>query len=112
MQLTQEDMASVAETLGVEMGGIGPGGFGGEMTEEMRATMEAARESGEAPAGDQRPGGDLPGGGQGPGGQGGQMDPAARETAMAERGGVRGARSGINTALLDAVIEFLEAKIQ
>ena len=113
MQLTQADMTSVAEILGVEMGG-----FGGEMTEEMRATMEAMRESGNF----QPPGGDIPGGGMGPGGgqgpgggfggQGGQMDPAARETAMAERGGTRGARSGINTALLDGIIAFLDAKIQ
>ena len=75
--------------------------------------MEAARESGEF----QRPGGDLPsgirpGGGQGPGGQGGQMDPAARETAMAERGSTRGARLGINTTLLEGIIAFLEAKVQ
>ena len=112
MELTMQDMGSVAEALGVEMSGFG-GGFG-EMDEEMRATMEAMRESGEF----QRPGGDLPGsgpgGGQGLGGGfgGAEMDPTARETAMAERGGVRGARFGMNTALLEGLIEFLEAKIQ
>lgn len=110
MELTMQDMDTVAEILGVEMGGFG--GRFGEMTPEMQATMQAMRESGEF----QRPGGDLPGGGQGPGGGlgggFGEMDPDARATAMAERGGVRGARSGINSFLLDGIIEFLETKIQ
>ena len=43
---------------------------------------------------------------------GAEMDPGARATAMAERGGVRGAHSGINSFLLDGIIEFLEAKVQ
>lgn len=115
MDLSMQDMNSVMEALGIESN------FGsfGEANEEMRATMEAARESGEFPAGG--PGGGMgagggmgPGGGMGAGGEfgGAEMDPAARETAMAERGGVRGAGVGINTAFLDALIEFLEAKIQ
>jgi hypothetical protein len=105
MELTMQEVGSVAEILGVEMGNFG--GRFGEMTPEMQATMEAMRENGEF----QRPGGDIPGG-QGPGsGFGGaEMDPAARETAMVERGGTRGARSGINTFLLDGLIEFLETK--
>lgn len=103
MQLTMQDAAAVAEALGLEVGGFG--GRMGDITPEMQATMEAARQSG------QRPGGGLgPGGGQGPGG--GEIDPAARETAMAERGGVRGAGAGLNTVYLEALIEFLEAKIQ
>ena len=107
MALTMQDMAGVAEILGVEMGCFG--GRMGELTPEMQATMEAARESGQLPAGG--PGGRMGlRGGQGPGGA--EMDPAARETAMAERGGTRGARSGINSVLLDALIEFLETKIQ
>ncbi|MFC1996765.1 hypothetical protein ACFLXI_04045 [Chloroflexota bacterium] len=112
MGLTMGDMGSVAEVLGVEMGGFGS--RSGERTPEMQATMEAMRESGEF----QRPGGDFPGGGPG-GGQGlgggfggAEMDPDARATAMAERGGTRGARSGINSFLLDGIIEFLEAKVQ
>jgi hypothetical protein len=105
MELTMQDMGSVAEILGLEMGGFG-GDFG-EITPEMQATREAMRESGNL----QRPGGGLgPGGGQGP--DGAEMDPTARETAMAERGGTRGARSGINSILLDGLIEFLEAKVQ
>ena len=102
MNLTMQDMGSVMETLGIE------GNFGGsgQISEEMRATMEAARESG-----------DFPGGGQGPGGGfggfgGAEMDPEARATAIAERGGMRGTGFGINTTLLDGIIEFLEAKVQ
>ena len=107
MNLTMEDMGVVAETLGVEMGGVG--GRFGEMTPEMQETMQAMRESGEF----QRPGGG-PGGGQGLGGglEGAEMDPDARATAIAERGGVRGVRSGISSFLLDGIIEFLEAKVQ
>ena len=118
MNLTMQDMAGVMETLGVESN------FGrfGDIDPEMQATMEAARESGDFPGGG--PGGDFPGGGPGgdfpgggPGGGfgafgGAEMDPSARETAMAERGGMRGARSGINSFLLDSIIKFLEAKIQ
>ncbi len=98
LELAMQDFAAVAETLGIEAGGFG--GRMGEMTPEMQATREAAQASGEGP-----------GGGQGFGGGIG-MDPAARETAMAERGGTRGAGFGINTALLDALIEFLETKVQ
>jgi len=106
MQLTQQDITSVAETLGIEMGGFGGGGFG-EMTPEMQATREAMRESGESSGGG-------PGSGQGMGGGlgGAEMDPDARATAMAERSGARGARSGISSFLLDGIIEFLEAKVQ
>jgi hypothetical protein len=116
MGLTMMDFASVAETLGIETG------FAdriGEMNPEMQATMEAMRESGEFPQGGELPGGGFPGGRQGGGqglgggfGGGAELDPEARETAIAERGGARGAGFGINSALLDAIIEFLEAKVQ
>ncbi len=113
MDLTMGDMGVVAEILGVEMGGFG--GRFGEMTPEMQETMQAMRESGEfqRPGGGEFPGGG-PGSGQGLGGGlgGAEMDPDARATAIAERGGIRGARSGINSFLLDGIIEFLEAKIQ
>lgn len=105
MNLTMEDFSALRETLGLEDTGFG----GGDITPALQATMQAARESGEAPP-------EGFGGGQGmgggPGGGGGEtaLDPAARETAIAERGGTRGAGVGINTALLDAIIAFLEAK--
>lgn len=117
MNLTMQDTASVMQTLGIETSNFG--GFG-DITPEMQATMEAARASGDFPGGG--PGGDFPGGGPGGGGPGGgqgfgggfggaEMDPTARETAIAERGGTRGAGFGLNTDLLDAIIQFLEAKI-
>ncbi|MBC8332166.1 MAG: hypothetical protein H8E28_09320 [Anaerolineae bacterium] len=105
MQLSRDDFASVYEMLGLEIA-VG----GGDITPEMQATMQAARESGEGPP-EGFGGGQGMGGGPG-GGGGGEtaLDPAARETAIAERGGTRGAGVGINTTLLDAIIEFLEAK--
>ncbi|MBC8508776.1 MAG: hypothetical protein ISR58_15705 [Anaerolineales bacterium] len=103
MELSMSDFADVRETLGIE------GGFG-DITPEMQATMEAARESGEFPTGG-RPGGDIPGGGQGPGG-GQELSAEARQTAIAERGGTRGAGLGLNTALLEGIIEFLETMSQ
>lgn len=111
MELTMRDFPEVAETLGIE---TGFGGRFGEMTPEMQVTMEAARESGEDRPDGFGPGqgfggGMGPGGGLGPGGVEG-ITPEMRETAMAERGGSFNRGFGINTALLDGVITFLEAK--
>jgi len=113
MQLSFEDMRTIGEELGIELGGFGR--FG-DLTPEMQATMEAARESGQLPGGDGFPGGG-PGMGMGPGGGGGLgggegLDPEARQTAIAERGGVRGANLGLNSQLLDAMIELLQARVQ
>jgi hypothetical protein len=109
MGLTMQDFGDIVDTLGIETG------FGarfGEMTPEMQATIEAARESGEG-----RPGGfgggQGFGGSQGPGGGfGGDtgITPEMRETAIAARGGSFGRGFGINVALLDGIIVFLEAK--
>jgi hypothetical protein len=125
MGLTMQDFAGVAEILGIETG------FGsrfGEISPEMQATIEAAREDGEWPPegfeGGFGPGGGPegglglgggrgPGGGIGPGGGFGSdtgITPEMRETAMAERGGGVGRGFGINTVLLDAIINFLEVK--
>ena len=51
---------------------------------------------------------------QGPGGGFGiiEMDPSARATAIAERGGIRGAGLILNSQFLDAIIQFLETKIE
>jgi hypothetical protein len=111
MELTMRDFQDVAETLGID---TGFGGRFGEMTPEMQATMEAAGESGEGRPGGFGPGegfggGIGPGGGLGPGGSEG-ITPEMRETAMAERSGSFNRGFGINSALLDAIIAFLEAK--
>lgn len=113
MELTLQNLGPIAEDLGLELGNFG--GRFGELSPEMQATREAARESGQFPGGGQGtgPGSGIPasgpGGGQGLGG--GELSPEARQTAIAERGGVRGAQLGINPFLLEAVIEFLETKI-
>ena len=108
MKLSQENFAEVAEILGIE---TGFSGRFGDMTPEMKAAAQAARESGQAPSGGQVPGGGVPGMGGGQGRSGGQeLSPEARETAIAERGGTSEAGLGINPAFLDALIEFLEAK--
>ncbi len=103
MELSMQDFGAVAEILGIEAGFSG--GQMGEITPEMQATAQAMRESGQRPEG-----GGFPGGGQGRGGA--EMDPDARATAIAERGGTRGARLTLNTNFLNGLITFLEAKIQ
>lgn len=124
-ELSFEDMASIAEQYDLDLGR--GGGFGFEdMTPEMQATAEAARESGEFPGfrGGFGEGGALPpagsfreGGGPGAGGgffQGEApegFNPEAMQTAIAERGGSLRPRIVINSALIDAVIEFLETKM-
>lgn len=115
-QLSFEDMNSIAEELGLELG------FGGfdDISPEMRETAQAARESGQAPPGGfGGPGGGFfggnpPGGGAGPGGGGefGGLSPEQRQTAIAERGGFRQSGLGIPLPMLETVIEFLESKIQ
>ena len=100
MALTMQDLIALTEILGIEGTGFGRGNLDPE--------MEAARESGEG-----RPlgvGGQGLGGGQGPGSAEG-IDPAARETAIAERGGSRGANLALNENFLGAIIKFLEEKI-
>ena len=104
MALTMQDLNALAETLGIEGVGFGRG----NLDPETQATIQAARESGEA-----RPqglGGQGLGGGQGSGRADG-LDPAARETAIAERGGSRGANLALNDNFLDAIIKFIEEKI-
>jgi hypothetical protein len=113
MDLTMQDLGAIAEELGLELDSFG--GRFAELSPEMQATREAARESGQFPGGGQGtgPGGGIPGSGPG-GGQGfagGELSPEARQTAIAERGGVRGAQLGVNPFLLETVIEFLEAKL-
>lgn len=103
MQLSREDMAAIAEKYGFELGGFQ------NLSPELRATMQAARQSGQAP-----PAGVLigpGGGGPGMGGAPGGFSPQAQQTAMAQRGGVRSG-VGLNSALLEALIKFLESKIQ
>ncbi len=105
MDLTFQDMAVIAEELGLE---IGAGRFG-DISPEMQTTMQAARESGQIPPGGF---GGVPRASPG-GGFGGEMglSPEQQQTAVAERGGLRQLGLGLPQPLLDAMIEFLEAKV-
>jgi len=103
MDLTFQDMRTIAEKLGLDLG------FG-NMSPELRETAQAARQSGQAPPGG--PGGEFfgpPGGG--PGGQSGSNQ-EARQTAIAQFSNQRDGNVGVNPALLDAIIEFLAAKVK
>jgi len=103
------DMQTLTQKFGLDAG-IG-GGFG-NMSPEMQTTMEARRQSGQMPGGGGFPGGG-PGGGfpgeGGPPGQGGTGGGQLSQTPQAGRGG---GTVGVNPALLEAVIEFLQAKIE
>jgi hypothetical protein len=104
--LSFSDMQDLSQKFGLDMG-MG-GGFG-NMSPEMQSTMEARRQSGQMPGGGGFPGGGpggFPGEGRPPG-QGG-FGQGARQTPVAGRGGT----VGVNLALLEAVIEFLQAKIE
>jgi hypothetical protein len=105
MDLSFQDMRTIAEQMGIE---LGFGGRFGDLTPEQQATMEAARESGQFPQGGF--GGDFPGGGPGGGPGGAGMSPEQRETAIAERGGFQRVNLGLPLPVLEALIEFLESK--
>jgi len=114
MDLSFEDMGPIADKLGIDFGMTGRLG---EMTPEMQATMQAMRESGQAPEGgfEGGPGfgGGPGGGGSGGGGFGGEtgLSPEQRATAIAERDGSRQIGLGVPVQLLDAIIEFLSTKV-
>jgi hypothetical protein len=107
MNLSFRDMESVAQEFGLD---LGMGGGFGTMSASVRETAQANRNSGQEQPG--RGEGGFPGGG-GPSGEGQAYSPEARQTAIAASGGSTSSGSmGLNTALLDAVISFLEAKTE
>lgn len=113
MDLSFEDMGPIADKLGLDFGMTGRLG---EMTPEMQATMQAMRESGQAPEGGFG-GGSGFGGGPGGGGSGGGsfggetgLSPEQRATAIAERDDSRQVGLGVPVQLLDAIIEFLSTR--
>lgn len=118
LQMNQEEMAQLMEDLGISFGG---GGFG-DLSPEMQATAQAARESGEGfPGGGfiigGGPGGEIPGGGfgggQGPGGQGFRaenLSPEQQATveALREERGNPGLRFAL--VFIDPLIDLLEER--
>jgi hypothetical protein len=110
MGLTFQDMRTIAQEQGINLGG-GGGGVG-NLSPEARSTLEASRGSGQFPRGDFGggfPGGGFPGGG--PGG-GGNFNRQALGTASAVNGGAPGVSLGVSPVLLNALISFLEAKVK
>ena len=110
MRLTRATIAELSQKLGLQFG-AGGGGFE-NMSPEVQATLEAARESGQIPRGGFEGGGSfVPGGGGfGPGGEPGQVDPELQATAQARRTQRAGTNPGIPAPVLDAVISYLEGK--
>ena len=116
LQLTGESMRPLAAELGIVFGPGGPAGEGfnpEDLSPEQQATLQAAREDGEAPPGGRGfgdAGGGLPGlGGRGGRGDNGDVSPEARQTAIAERGGRFGSNGlSLPPQILDTLIDYLE----
>jgi len=108
MQLSSQDMGEISQEMGLD---LGAGDW--NMSPGMQASAQAVGVGVQMPGGQMpegpMPGGDIPAGG--PGG-GAELDPAALETTMAGRVDASGMNLGVNSTLLDAVIEFLSAKTQ
>jgi hypothetical protein len=114
MDLSGQNMADLASKYGFQMGGGGRG----ELTEEMRATMEAARLSGQMPEGftpGMAPpeGGVFRGEGGGPplGGQGGGQGFFVQRSDNGSSSG-QSANDSTGNPIYQAVIDLLEKKIQ
>jgi hypothetical protein len=117
MQFNRENMAQTAEEFGLSFGP--PGGNFDELTPEQQATLQAGRENGQGFPGGGVPGaggpppegGGIPGGGPGMGpgqgaqGQANQDGSAAGSEENANR------RAGFGAGFYEAVIEYLEGKI-
>lgn len=128
--LTPEGMAAISEKYGLTFGGGGNGFDAANLSPEQQATREAfqqSRQSGSTSGGGGGfPGGAPPDGGFGGGGLGGGpgggfggdgtgFSPEAQQTAVASgAGGGRqfGGNGGLPSAFYDAIITFLEGKIQ
>jgi hypothetical protein len=102
MHITQEDMAQVAQEMGLSLGGDGFGNF----TPEQRATAQAGQQSKQ-----EFPEGGLPGK-EFSGDKPGEFNPQQSRTPIVEQGNTSGATQGVNPLLLDAVIKFLQTKVQ
>jgi hypothetical protein len=110
MDLSGQNMAQLAQDLGIEL----PFGGPANLSSEQQATMEASRQSGQGAGGFPIEGG--PGGGPGgapPGGEGalpGRGLP--RSSDSSDQAGSQKAPGGFETTLYQAVIGLLEKKIQ
>ncbi len=114
MDLSGQNMADLASQYGFQMGGGGPG----NLTEEMQATMEAARASGQMPEGftpgmapPEGAGFRIERGGPMSGGEGGGQGFFMQR---GNNGGTSGqsASAATGNPVFQAVIELLQQKIQ
>ena len=103
MNLAREDMMSIMQEQGLTMGG----GPAGQTTNPQNGNTNGG---GFRPGGGELPGGAPPGGGpgMGPGGQGQNLSPDQIATAQASRQQRSGAF--VPPVLVNALIEYLEAK--
>jgi hypothetical protein len=107
MHITQEDMAQVAQEMGLSLGG---GGFGNFTPEQRAATGSSSGQAGRQ-SGQGFPGGGFPGGGFSGGGPGGGFNPQQSQTPIAGQEGTSRTTQGVNPLMLDAIIKFLQAKV-
>lgn len=106
MKLSTENLMQISQELGLALGG----GLGmGTMSEEKKATMEAAQASGGGMMGG--PGG-MPGGGMPGGGMLGGAPPGQNSSSSGNSQNRAFQSSQIDSTLVDAVIKYLESKIQ
>ncbi len=117
MNLSFQDIAAIAKETGLDLGSFG--GQSGNLSPEARATFQANRQSG----GGGNFGGGIPGAGGGGGGnrQGGFISGAggapASSTNTSSASQTRGSggafqKLGISPAMINAVIQFLQAKVK
>jgi len=119
MNLTFQDIASIGKEYGLDLGNFG--GQSGNFSPEARATFQAARQSGGGGGG--FGGGGIPGAGGGGNRQGGGIPgaggggPSVSSTNTSGGSQTRGAGGsfstlGISPTMIDAVIQFLHAKVK
>jgi hypothetical protein len=117
MNLSFQDIATVAKETGLDLGSFG--GQSGNISPEARATFQANRQNG---GGGGNFGGGIPGAGGGGGnrqggfipGAGGPPASSTNTTGTTQTRGAGGAFSklGISPAMINAVIQFLQAKVK
>ncbi len=118
MNLSFQDIAAIAKETGLDLGSFG--GQAGNLSPQALATFQAARQSGGggggfggggipgAGGGGNRPGGGIPGAG------GGGPSVSSTNTSGTSARGTGGAfqKLGISPTMINAVIQFLEAKLK
>ncbi len=118
LNLSFQDIPAISKQVGLDLGNFGGGS--GNISPEARATFQAARQSGEFQGG----GGQFFGGGGGGGGNrqpgagipgvGGGNAPSTNtsDTTQTRSNGGSFQKLGVTPAVINAVIQFLQAKLK